>query len=186
MAPDELPPSKSNAPLIWLIAWDGSPSSDCALLFALDLHCHGDKLIVYHCSNPGRHVAAGKLDDSFHQSAMQERLKSMLKKAGDGEDVHKIYEVFDEKVAGHDDAIAERILMASEEHQADVLCLGSSGYKGSDSRSFQKYALGKAAHQARLHSPRPPLDCSEVGRCAGESKELASCASSTHEARDGR
>eukprot|EP00308_Calcidiscus_leptoporus_P009789 CAMPEP_0119389738 /NCGR_PEP_ID=MMETSP1334-20130426/110664_1 /TAXON_ID=127549 /ORGANISM="Calcidiscus leptoporus, Strain RCC1130" /LENGTH=241 /DNA_ID=CAMNT_0007412065 /DNA_START=79 /DNA_END=801 /DNA_ORIENTATION=- len=132
----------------WFVCWDGSPAANRALWFALALRRGSDRLTIYHCSNPGRHqTSAG--EGEFSRASMEAKVRALV---AESVAVQEIDEVFDEKLAGHDEAIADRILTISSQRRADVLVLGSMGTKGEGSRTFQKHALGKSAHAAVLRS----------------------------------
>ncbi|CAJ1359640.1 unnamed protein product [Effrenium voratum] len=149
----------------FLVAWDGSELSTVALRATIHVLARpGDQLLVYHVRSPGRYGAA----EEFELEKLQARLAQELQ---DAEGLN----ILSQRKSGEMDEAAQvdsRSLMTVHQKEkaeamkisrmivnfaactnADVLVMGSTGRKETNSECFQRTTLGSSAHLAALEAP---------------------------------
>mmetsp|Transcript_16821 Transcript_16821/g.39919 ORF Transcript_16821/g.39919 Transcript_16821/m.39919 type:complete len:343 (-) Transcript_16821:93-1121(-) len=150
----------------FLVAWDGSELGTLALRATIHvLSRPGDQLLVYHVRNPGRYGAS----DEFEFDTLQKRLAEELanarglrilsqQKSGEMDEVDSMSDghllmTVHQKEKAEALKISRMIVNFAACSGADVLVMGSTGCKDTNSSSFQRTTLGSSAHLAALEAP---------------------------------
>ncbi|CAK9014480.1 unnamed protein product [Durusdinium trenchii] len=148
-----------------LVAWDGSELSTLALRCTIRvLSRPGDQLLVYHVRNPGRYGASEEFEVEKLESRLSEELRNAQglhvlsqRKSGEMDEVDschgKMLMTVHQKEKAEAIKISRMIVNFAAVTNADVLVMGSCGYKAGRSNCFQRTTLGSSAHLAALEAP---------------------------------